>query len=284
MNIFSYDSSLSRVIMKIADFFILNVLIILCSIPLITIGTSLTAAHYVSIKRVRGSEESTVRLFFRSFKENFKQSTLIWLMIVVLAWLISVAQKVLTHNPNTMALLASGVLLFQIIVLVIVALWIFPIQSRFINKITTTIKFSFYMSIRNFGRTLLMAASFLIPVFVVEISMRLSVLVFMFGLSVPIYLNALIYNNAFRKQENMIIQREKEESGIVEEEQTLEEKEKAFQSMASAYGADDVEALESVLGDENTQNEECVLDDENIQEESILGDENTQEENVETDI
>lgn len=248
MNIFSYDSTISRVLIRIADFFVLNMLILLCSIPLFTIGTALTAAHYVSIKRVRGSEESIIKLYFKSFKENFKQSTLMWIMIVVLAWIISIAQRIIAQNSDTISVLAGAVLLFQIILLVVVVLWIFPIQSRFINKITTTIKFSFYMSIRNFWRTLLMVASFLIPVFVVEISAKLSVLVFMFGLSVPIYLNAIIYDKAFRKQENIILQREREESGD-EEKESIDEKEIAYQSMASAYGADDVAELEDILGD-----------------------------------
>lgn len=239
MNFLSYDGTISRILNKIADFFILNMLIILCSIPLITIGTALTAAHYVSIKRYRGSDESITKLFFRSFKDNFKQSTIIWLIVVALYMLISLSYRILMTGSGTMTFLASAMLLSELIVVTCMVLWIFPLQSRFINKISTTIKFSFFMCIKNFWRTALMFVELLIPVFVVTLSMKLSVLVFLFGISVPVYLNAITYDRAFRKQENIIIEREKAEQPDEDPEVVRErEVEMAYQSMEQAYNVE----------------------------------------------
>ena len=65
---------------RVADLMILNILCIICCIPIITIGASVTAMYYVTLKMTRNEESYIVRSFFKSFKENFKQATVIWLV------------------------------------------------------------------------------------------------------------------------------------------------------------------------------------------------------------
>lgn len=72
-----------RTLSRVADLMILNMLMIACCIPVITIGASYTAMHYVVLKMIRGEDGYLVRGFFKSFKANFKQATLIWLMMLV---------------------------------------------------------------------------------------------------------------------------------------------------------------------------------------------------------
>ena len=80
--IFNYDNPVWRFIGKLGDLIILNILWIVCSIPVFTAGASTTAVYYVTLKLVRDEDDSTIRSFFRSFKSNFKQATAIWLILL----------------------------------------------------------------------------------------------------------------------------------------------------------------------------------------------------------
>ena len=70
--LFNYDNPVWRFIGKLGDLIILNVLWIVCSIPIFTIGASTTAVYYVTLKMVRDEEDSTIKSFFRSFKRDRK--------------------------------------------------------------------------------------------------------------------------------------------------------------------------------------------------------------------
>ena len=73
MKLFDMDSPLMIGLNKMADLMILNLLTILCCLPVVTVGASLTAMHYMVIKLIRNEESYVVKGFFRSFKQNLRQ-------------------------------------------------------------------------------------------------------------------------------------------------------------------------------------------------------------------
>ena len=83
-SLFNLDNPIWRFMGKLVDVFILTLLWAVCCIPIITIGPASTAVYYVTLKLVRDEESYTVRSFFKSFKENFKQGLGIWLIALVL--------------------------------------------------------------------------------------------------------------------------------------------------------------------------------------------------------
>lgn len=89
MKFFDLESPLMQVLNKVADLMILNLLTVLFCIPVITVGASLTAMHYVALKMARNEECYIARDFFKSFRMNLKQGTVIWLielfLVLVLA-------------------------------------------------------------------------------------------------------------------------------------------------------------------------------------------------------
>ncbi|WP_365941413.1 YesL family protein [uncultured Clostridium sp.] len=70
---------------RIADLFILNILWIFCSLPIVTIGAATTALYSINLKILNKEEESLIKTFFKAFKENFKKSTIIWLFILIIS-------------------------------------------------------------------------------------------------------------------------------------------------------------------------------------------------------
>ena len=72
---FNMDNKFFVFMGRVADLLLLNFLCILCCIPVVTAGASITALYYVTLKMARDEESYIARSFFRSFKQNFKQAT-----------------------------------------------------------------------------------------------------------------------------------------------------------------------------------------------------------------
>ncbi len=83
MGFLNPESEFMEFLGKVADFVILNLLTVLCSLPVFTAGAAFTARNYVAMKIVRGEEPAAVKSYFHSFKENFRQVTPLWMVAVV---------------------------------------------------------------------------------------------------------------------------------------------------------------------------------------------------------
>ena len=211
--IFNYDGPLMSGLGKLCDLVVLNLLTLLFSIPLVTAGASLTAAHYVALK-IRRGEGYVLKNFWKSFKENLKQSTIMWLLFIVLVAASVYSYLFMISNVGgTAGALACGALFVGGIFITLTSVWVLPMQSKFINTIPTTIKNSFFMAFKYLFRTLLMVVINLIPIVLLLIlSYKWWSLLFMFGFSVPIYLCAMLYDKKFEEIEDVILERQREEA------------------------------------------------------------------------
>ena len=219
---FKYDSGLMTFLGKVTDIVILNLLTLLCCLPIVTIGASITAAHYTALKMHRDTDNYVLRNFFRSFKTNLLQSTLIWIIWVVVAGLSLFAY--LSYPEEGIGTVLKIVMCSMLIFIAMTTMWLFPLQSRFVNKIGITIRNSFFFSCRYIFRTLLMlviTVAFVLLWFV--LSPSLYWIVILFGISIPVYLCAMLYNKVFEKLEDQIIASQNPETEEVDSEQTVEE-------------------------------------------------------------
>ena len=81
----------------------LNLLWILCSLPIITAGASTTALFYCTLKLHKDGDIRVLHDFFKSFKQNFKQSTLIWILMVAAGIFIYMEKEALATMPGSMS-------------------------------------------------------------------------------------------------------------------------------------------------------------------------------------
>ena len=216
--IFNYDSPLMSGLGKLADLVILNLLTLLFCIPVVTAGASLTACHYVALK-IRRGEGYVWKNFWKSFKVNLKQSTIIWLMLIAFV-IVSIMSYTLASSTmgGTKGTIICTVIFVGTIFVAMTCAWVFPMQSKFINNISTTIKNAFLMAFKYLFRTLLMIVIHALPVvLVLVLSYQWYSILFMFGCSVPTYLCAMLYDKKFEEIEDMIMQRQAEETGQIEE-------------------------------------------------------------------
>ena len=207
MGFLNYDSPLMTGLGKLADLVILNLLTLLFCIPIVTIGASLTACHYVALK-IRRGEGYVIKNFWKSFKVNLGQSTVIWLIMAINIALCSYVTLFFGAN-GTVGALVKGVLLVALVFWAFISCWIFPVQSKFINNIGTTFKNSFLLAFKYLFRTILMLVINLLPlVLFLFLSFQWYSILLLFGFSAPAYLCALLYDKKFEEIEDMILGRE----------------------------------------------------------------------------
>ena len=216
--IFDMDSPLFRGLSKLADIMILNIIFIICCIPIVTIGASVTAMSYVTLKMKDGEEGYIFRTFFKSFKQNFKQATIIWL-ILLLVILIMVGDIYIIINSGLEFHIVLKVIIGVVgFLIVFTTMYVFPVLAKFDNTIKNTIKNAFIMSILQFPKTILMIIMWVVPVGLALLVPQAFPIAFMFGLSAPAFVSALLYNKFFQKLEDRVM----EENAPAEEEAVVE--------------------------------------------------------------
>lgn len=221
--LFDLDSPLMRALNRIADLMILNLVVLLFVIIPFTGGAALTGMHYVLLKMVRDEETYVVKGFWKSFKLNFKQSTILWIIVMVLAGIIGVDFLWVRANATMLPPIYTYVMLGITLILYMISLYIFPLQSRFDNPVKNTLKNACMFSILGLPRTVGMAVVSLIPlVLLYFFDIRIVPILIMFGLTGPAYLMALMYNGLFKKFEPKVEEKTDEEIRTDDDDEELQ--------------------------------------------------------------
>ena len=195
------DNVITRALSKICDMICLNVLWVICSIPIVTIGASTTALYTVMLKMVRNEEGYIFRGFFKAFKENFKQSTIIWLIVAALGvvWWI---------DYRVSGLMGQGISdVFRIIFLLLgflllsVIIYVFPLTARYENSISATFKNAIILTVAKLPYTFIMVAVLVIAVLAslwnTMMLMMALPLWFIFGVSLIAWVNSYLLRRVF---------------------------------------------------------------------------------------
>ncbi len=161
-DIFSFDNKFMLFINKIIYASWLNILWLLCSLPILTIGASSTALYTVSIKVVRGEEGNITRQFFAAFRDNLKKATQIWLILLAIGIALGIDGYILYHIrfSNVFWTLCTALCIVAFIVYCIVLLNIFPLLARFDNTIRAMFSNALVIGLRYLFCSILMALAY----------------------------------------------------------------------------------------------------------------------------
>lgn len=148
---------------KATDIMLIGFYFLVCSIPIFTIGASATALYYATNKCIYRGRGYTTE-FFHSFKENFKQSTLSWLIFIVLFGILSgdiyITRTML--SPDSPFAAASLFFLILLALTVVWAVYHFAYIARFSNGFKESFKVSAVFLIVNFGWSLVLLAELIV--------------------------------------------------------------------------------------------------------------------------
>lgn len=150
----SYDSPFMQFMNRFGRLIILNVLFLLCCIPIVTIGAASTAMYTVTLKQARNEEPYVVRTYFQAFKKNFLQSTLLWIFWLIIIALLYTDFKVMYGRPGFLPSVMRIALYLVILLADMTLSYTFPLQASFYNSMKQTIQNAFLISIRHFTKTI----------------------------------------------------------------------------------------------------------------------------------
>lgn len=202
------DSAAMRILTRFVDMMCLNILWFLCSIPLVTIGASTTALYTVMLKFVRDEEGYIAKSFFKAFKDNLRQSTVVWLLLAAAGFIITVDAGLSRYLPGNLSSILWVVFIVLGVLVYCISLYAFPLLARYQNSIRGTLKNAWILTLAKLPYTLLMLLStalFLvstIAALLTAVSTLIAMLVWLLiGVSLTAWINSSILVKIFASLE-----------------------------------------------------------------------------------
>lgn len=158
------ESLLKRGLDAFGCMFALNVCFVIGCLPVFTIGASLTALYAMCIRIQEDEEETVVAGFIHEFKRSFKQATAAFGM-VVLALIVMYGEWLLVNTTTgTISMFYTVVLYLELLIMGLTVFFLFPLISRYENKLSVLIKNSIMLSIGYFWSWVKVAVAWIAPI------------------------------------------------------------------------------------------------------------------------
>lgn len=198
-NMLDLDGPLVRALSDLNTLVILNILTALFCIPVITAGASVAAMHYVIMEMFENRGDGAAREFWKRFKENLRNATPVWLILLAAAIFIYVDCRIIMGGQMGLPRAMLVPLYIGAFIEASIAVYAFPLTARFVYSTGATFKNSAILAVANFPRTVLMVLYHVIMPYLLFNVSRLLPLFFLVGISLPAYFSALLYMPVIRK-------------------------------------------------------------------------------------
>ena len=155
--IFNLDGPLFSFLSKVANLAILNILWMICCIPIFTIGAATTALFLSTIRLTNDTDSYVIKFFFKTFINNFKRSTIVWLILLVIGIILG-ADCYIFYNEIIGSKLFFYVSLPFVALYIFVLIYIFPVIAVYNNTVKNAFRNALFFSITQLPSTLFMCA------------------------------------------------------------------------------------------------------------------------------
>lgn len=185
-NLFNMNNFFFRFMGKLFDAVALSIVYTLVCLPIVTIGPATSALYYATVKSIRRDRSYPIKEFFKAFKRDFKQSFVVGLILVVVGVILYVDVKFAINFINNSLTYMRYLYLIIGMVVSFIAVYIFPLISRFSLKLSGLFKLSFYLALRHLLTTVVSVILLFGSFVLVYISAGLALII------VPVLVNLLI--------------------------------------------------------------------------------------------
>ncbi len=182
---------------------VLNILWLICCLPVITIGASTSAMYSVMYKVVKDTDLFLIKDFFVSFKKNFIQSTVLWIILFAMGIIFSFDLRYALSGEGTIRNFFIFVGVIGLAITLVLFMYTFALQARFDNKIITYIKNSFLILVFCPIKSIMLVVVWIGP-FILTYNSYLVLrytgfIWFVFGFALQFYFACRILLSAFKK-------------------------------------------------------------------------------------
>lgn len=219
---FKLDSPLMTILNKVADILILNIIFIIACVPIVTIGAAFSAAYYIGFKMVKDEESYIVRGFFKAFKDNFKQATIIWLILMVILGVLYADFRIMAYSGIEFAAWMKVAMGAVTLFVAIGISFVFGLQARYTNTIKNTLRNSFLMALSHLPTAVLLIGVYAVPVLLMYFLPALMPVYVLLAVGGILYFQSFLLLRVFHKYEASLEQKNEDKR---DEEQKEEEQE-----------------------------------------------------------
>jgi len=204
---FNIESPFMQLLTRLGDMIIVNFLFLVCCTPLITVGASAAALHKVTQAIVLDEDNGIVKTFFRAFRDNFKQATGVWLMILVFA-AATVCNYLLVagFTVGMTAAILKGILVLAAVLVLVIAAYLFPLLVRYSNTVRQHAVNALILAIVKLPRTVGLVLLCAMPILILLLSLQtfVSTLVFWLtlGFAFTSYMSSILLKPVFKELED----------------------------------------------------------------------------------
>lgn len=191
---------------KMFNLMVANLLFIICSIPIVTLGASLAGMLQVVQDQIFNDEQPVIRRFFSAFRENFVQATTAWMMLLIfLVGMGCNAMLIITYLDGWAAQILKIVLCILVALVICIMSYLFPLITRYRNTMREQLNNSLILAVVKLPRTILMAVLntlfFWIPFFSMQMFLGTMVFWLVIGFAFIAYTDTRILSPVFRQME-----------------------------------------------------------------------------------
>lgn len=166
MKFFSAESPIYKFMQSLWDILKLNFMWIIFCIPIVTIGGSTIAAFSVLLRMSEDQEGNVIKDFWKAFKENWKQGILIGLLPPICFEAVFLDFQLYNAVENGgLGILIVGC--FSAYIFIFCLIYVFPLLARYDNTVINSIKNSFRIGMKFFGRTFLLLVIIAVEVLII---------------------------------------------------------------------------------------------------------------------
>lgn len=202
MSIFAHDGKLAQILTTLGNLMVLNILTLLCCVPIITVGPAVAALFAGTLRIVRREEGALIAQYFASFCANFKQACLLWLLTASCITFMAFDIYLLGSMEGPWGQVYRLILFVLILQFALAALCGFALMARFDNTFKNTLKNAWILSLGKPFPAVLMLALMLLSLGLLAISYRFIPVLFLLGISGPAYLSSFYFTSLFQKFES----------------------------------------------------------------------------------
>ncbi|MCI8997210.1 MAG: YesL family protein [Lachnospiraceae bacterium] len=179
---FNMDNAFFTFMGRVADLLLLNILWLICCIPLVTIGPSTSALYYTALKIVRKEDSYVWKMFFHSFRQNLRQGICLTLLFMAVGFLLILDMRICGTMYGSLAQFLMAAFWFLSLLFLILLSYTFPVLAQFENSLRDTLKNAMLMALCHLPYTLLILLINLLPIFLFFFSP------YYFFMSIPLWL------------------------------------------------------------------------------------------------
>jgi uncharacterized membrane protein YesL len=208
---FNIESPFMQLLTRVGDLIIVNALYLVCCVPIVTIGAATAALHKVAQAIVYDTDNGIFKTFFRAFRENFKQATALWLMMLFFAAAMGCNYMLIAgFVAGTLATVLKGALVVAIGLVLVMAAYMFPLMVRYTNTLRELATNALILAVVKLPRTVGLFLLSCMPLLILALSMEtfLNTMVFWLaiGFGFTAYMSASLLKPVFAELETGNVQ------------------------------------------------------------------------------